>query len=346
MAIRQRGTKWQVDVQVKGRRRSVSAATREEAEAKEAELRAHLYAGETSTPSHRVWTVGEAFDRTYQVAWAGARSERTMRLLGQRICAHFGRGTRLSAVTTDALDDWVVALKARGNSNGTINRNLAGMSKMMSVALDRGRLDKKPKMPRLREAQGRIRYLTDDEEATVLHLFRQWGKADHADAFVVLIDTGLRCGELWKLEGRDLDLSHGVVSVWQTKADLPRSVPMTRRVRAILERRRAAPPFLAGDVAGGWAPGSDRLFPFDNFWFRNGWLRVREHMGLAGDPQFVPHVLRHTCASRLVQRGVTIPVVKEWLGHKTITVTMRYAHLAPANLLAAVSVLEQEEAAE
>ncbi len=51
--------------------------------------------------------------------------------------------------------------------------------------------------------------------------------------------------------------------------------------------------------------------------------------------------------SRLVQRGVTIPVVKAWFGHNTIQITMRYAHFAPANLLAAVSVLEpDEEAAE
>ncbi len=42
----------------------------------------------------------------------------------------------------------------------------------------------------------------------------------------------------------------------------------------------------------------------------------------------------HTCASRLVQRGVPLKVVQEWMGHKAINMTMRYAHLAPANLLA------------
>ena len=63
-------------------------------------------------------------------------------------------------------------------------------------------------------------------------------------------------------------------------------------------------------------------------------------MGLAEDDGFVPHALRHTWASRLIQRGVSLRVVQEWLGHKTITVTMRYAHLSPKSLLAAVSVLE------
>ena len=45
-----------------------------------------------------------------------------------------------------------------------------------------------------------------------------------------------------------------------------------------------------------------------------------------------------------VQRGVALKVVQEWMGHKAINVTMRYAHLARANLLAAVSVLESETA--
>lgn len=335
MGIRPRGDVWLVDVQVKGKRKTATEPTRKDAEAKEAELRAQLYAGTTDAPNAprgKGWTVGTAYARTYQVAWADGRSERTMRLLGLRICAYFGRETPLASIKTDTLDDWVASLKTRGNANGTINRNLAGLSKMMTVAMERGGLEKKPRFPRLREAVGRIRYLTDQEEAEALHLFRQWGKAGHADAFVVLIDTGMRCSELWRLTARDVDLKRGVLAIWQTKADLPRSVPMTRRVRTIIERRMAGL--------------NDHMFPYNNFWLRNGWLRMREQMGLAGDPQFVPHVLRHTCASRLVQRGVSIPVVKEWLGHKTVQITMRYAHLSPANLLAAVSVLEQDEAAE
>jgi site-specific recombinase XerD len=76
--------------------------------------------------------------------------------------------------------------------------------------------------------------------------------------------------------------------------------------------------------------------------FRQTWDRAKVTLGLSDDAQLVPHALRHTTASRLVQRGVTLKVVQEWLGHKTITVTMRYAHLAPANLLAAVKVLEEE----
>ena len=70
------------------------------------------------------------------------------------------------------------------------------------------------------------------------------------------------------------------------------------------------------------------------------WDSVREDMRLTNDPQFVPHALRHTCASRLVQRGVGLYTIKEVLGHSTIKVTERYAHLCPANLRSAIDTLE------
>jgi site-specific recombinase XerD len=61
------------------------------------------------------------------------------------------------------------------------------------------------------------------------------------------------------------------------------------------------------------------------------------------DKQAVPHALRHTFVSRLVQRGVPILSVKELAGHKTIDVTLKYAHLAPHNLKSAIDVLEPTE---
>ena len=50
------------------------------------------------------------------------------------------------------------------------------------------------------------------------------------------------------------------------------------------------------------------------------------------DPQVVPHVLRHTCASRLAQSGVDIKRIQEFLGHRTLSMTLRYAHLSPKHL--------------
>lgn len=74
--------------------------------------------------------------------------------------------------------------------------------------------------------------------------------------------------------------------------------------------------------------------------YRAAWNEAKAEMGLADDRDLVPHVLRHTCASRLVKGGIDIRRVQMWLGHQTLTMTMRYAHLATFDLDNCVAVLE------
>ena len=75
------------------------------------------------------------------------------------------------------------------------------------------------------------------------------------------------------------------------------------------------------------------------------WIDIKKGWGSAlkvsGVRDFTFHDLRHTFASRLVQRGVSLKAVQELLGHSNIKTTMRYAHLAPDNLRSAVEVLSE-----
>src|SRR5215217_3080179 len=77
--------------------------------------------------------------------------------------------------------------------------------------------------------------------------------------------------------------------------------------------------------------------------FRAIWNDAKAEVGLGADDQVVPHILRHTCASRLVQGGIDIRRVQMWLGHQTLSMTMRYAHLATNDLDACVGVLERHQ---
>jgi integrase len=74
--------------------------------------------------------------------------------------------------------------------------------------------------------------------------------------------------------------------------------------------------------------------------FRAVWNSAKDEVGLGSDPQVVPHILRHTCASRLVQGGIDMRRIQMWLGHQTLQMTMRYAHLATNDLDSCVVVLE------
>ena len=83
-----------------------------------------------------------------------------------------------------------------------------------------------------------------------------------------------------------------------------------------------------------------KLFSQKYPYFKKAWNRLRSVMGLENDQQFVIHTLRHTCASRLVQGGVSLAIISEWMGHAGPRSTMIYAHLSPTTLYEAMSVLE------
>lgn len=340
MAVRPRGSKFQADVKWKGTRYRRDFDRSGEADEWEKKLRARLELGMDVTDFLRPngphlatngkgWTVSEALERAYEVHWrSGSRPDMKRLTMGQ-IELHFGKTTVITSIDTEAVDQWVSSLVKRGDADSTINRKMSTLSLALKLAQDYGKLSSLPKMRRRKEQNGRIRYITGEEEKQIMATFEGWGKLDHLDAYVVFVDTGLRMGELWNAEGRDIDERQKVINIWKTKTNIARSIPLTERVFAILARRKKL-------------HQTGKLFPdADNFWFRTQWDRMKAHLGLADDEQFIPYVCRHTCASRLVQRGVSLLIVKEWMGHASIQTTMRYAHLAPTSLLNVVKVLEQ-----
>lgn len=324
--IRRRGDKFFVDVTLRGRRRTGTAITLVGAKELQVQLKAAIIEGRDvrTKAAGKGWTLGQAFDRTAALEWAGTKGEKTALLNANAAVVHFGRTMLLEDIDTNALDGWVIRLMEKGNSNATINRKLAALSKMMTVAFDRQGLVRKPKMPKRKEPVGRTRFITHEEEKQIEFLLSRWGAVDLSDTLVVLLDTGLRLGELLRLTAADM--SQTSITVWVSKSDNPRTIPMTKRVRETLCRRSRM-------TNGG------PLFDFSSRWIQVQWDRVRHHLGLT---DVTLHVMRHTCASRLAQSGqVDLLVIQKWLGHKTITVTQRYAHLIPKNLADAANVLER-----
>lgn len=329
--IRFRGNKFYIDVTVAGKRVTRTAASLEDALIKQAELKKALIMGKPLKVASdcEAWTLQKAHEVAKNTRWKGTKAERSANLNAQRALDFFGKHTLLNDITGEWLDAFVEHLQKRGNSNGGVNRKLAALSMLFTVAVDRGGAIKRPKLPRQKEGGGRIRWLEASEEETMLNLLTQWGDEDMKDVVQVLVDTGLRVGELFALQERDI--RDGRIYVWENKTDHPRAIPMTTRVKEIVERRSVKEPI-------------NKLFPYSPAWIRTKWTRLRTVMKLSDDPQFVPHMLRHTFASRLVQRGATIPVVQQLMGHRCIQVTMRYAHLAPSNGVEAIQLLEVKKA--
>ena len=119
---------------------------------------------------------------------------------------------------------------------------------------------------------------------------------------IVAIDTGFRRNEL--LEFKVKDYRQGMLHLYadQTKTSKPRSIPATDRVAEIIRRRS----------------NHDRLFDdLTLYTLRSQWAVVREALGKLEDPQFVVHMLRHTCASRLAMQDKPAQFIQQWMGHST-----------------------------
>lgn len=216
------------------------------------------------------------------------------------------------------LDELTVHFRRRGNRNSTINRKFASLSKLLRKHHRNGGLDRVPEFRKLPERNARIRFLTRDEEQDMLDgLDRIDPHYSQLGRF--LAETGARIGEALQLNWGDIDGNY--VTFWETKSSRPRTIPLTRRARTVIDDQRN----VSGRRTG---PFQDVAYPK----FRNGWNLAKDQTVMRNDRQVVPHVLRHTCASRLAQSGVDIKRIQEFLGHRTLSMTLRYAHLSPKHL--------------
>lgn len=233
-------------------------------------------------------------------------------------------GRRFSVFGQDMLDFLIGRLRENGNSNATINRKLAALRKLLRKAYKMGDIHSLPEFRRQKERAGRIRFLDQAEEALLFGKIRDRSE-DSWRLSVFLVDTGARLGEALKLRWPDIDGNRA--TFWVTKSGRSRSVPLTRRAQEAVARRNSGSKGPFSHIAG--------------YRYRAVWNDAKAEIGLAADKDLVPHVLRHTCASRLVKGGIDIRRVQMWLGHQTLTMTMRYAHLATHDLDSCVAVLER-----
>lgn len=220
----------------------------------------------------------------------------------------------------------------------TINRELSLLSSAINYARREWEWDipnpvsgRKPK-----NGDGRVRWISRAEAAALL---REARAVPHLADFVRLaLHTGCRKQELLGLEWNRVNLNERliVLEAEHTKAGKRRFVPLNQTARdALVSRMRFRAKFCP---ASGWV-----------FARRNG-NRIKDvkrsfksACSRAKIEDFRIHDLRHTCAAWLVSASVPLTEVRDLLGHSTVKMTERYAHLAPDNVRAAVEKLDRSQ---
>ena len=272
-------------------------------------------------------TLEELGEKAFAKFWANTRTPAPHRSNLNKVLEAFGPSRLVHRITAGMIEDLADGWVASGTSKKTVNRRLSALSRMLTWALQRGWIQKVPHISKYREAPGRLRWPTLEEEAEMIEFLKQADKPVIAQLVAVLADTGCRRSELLALRWEDVDGNW--IRLWDTKGGTPRSIPMTKRVRAVFKER-------ASHLHSPVGPFIDVLPRY----LEVAWNAARARMGLEDDKGFTPHCLRHGCASRLVQAGVSILTVKELLGHAKLETTLVYAHLAPRNLEEAILLLE------
>ena len=214
------------------------------------------------------------------------------------------------------------------NSNAVVNQKMGYLRVVLQEMEEDGYIEM-IKMPKPRPTKNiKVHYLTEDMERELLSWLNCMQRNREAkDIVECLIDLGCRVNELLGLEKRFVDFDNNQINFNDRKNDQAVAVPMTNRVQSIIRRYyREVKDF-------------DRLFTLNYSELNAIWQKARKDLGYADKKFYTLHLCRHTTASRLVQRGVPILLVKDWLGHEDIENTMIYAHLAPKALHSVVEVL-------
>jgi len=214
------------------------------------------------------------------------------------------------------------------NSNAVVNQKMGYLRVVLQEMEEDGFIEM-IKFPKPRPTKNsKVHYLTEDMERELLSWLNCMQRNREAkDIVECLIDLGCRVNERLGLEKRFVDFDNNQINFNDRKNDQAVAVPMTNRVQSIIRRYyREVKDF-------------DRLFTLNYSELNAIWQKARKDLGYADKKFYTIHLCRHTCGSRLAQRGVALLLIKDWLGHEDIQNTMIYAHLQPKALHSVVGVL-------
>tara|TARA_R110000796_G_scaffold215143_1_gene331142 strand:+ start:879 stop:1916 length:1038 start_codon:yes stop_codon:yes gene_type:complete len=271
-------------------------------------------------------TLGKLLDIAVKTKWADSKSKKNLIGVANGMFEVIDHRMHPKDVTAKVMREAAIKLSDRGNTGATINRKLSTLSVLLNIAVEDELIVSRPKLPRRKESEHRIRFLTKAEEDRCLKWCEDRGATELADFIACAVDSGFRRAELLGVRHDQfydgmLHLEHG-----ETKNNKARAIPCTSRVLAILERRRAS-------------GGTTVFHGFTDSQLRRHWEMMVDNLGFSDDRQFVVHMLRHTCASRLAITGHNSAFIKMWMGHATILTTERYMHLSQDTLKAGASSL-------
>jgi len=251
---------------------------------------------------------------------------KSKRYILQELVTLFGN-LPIKSITTMSIEHYQAELLAKGKKPATVNKYIT----VLKACLNKGynwditpeeTIKRIKKVKKFSEAK-RLRYLSINEcKALIEHC-----QGVTRDIVITALNTGMRKGEILNLKWDNIDLIHGFILLNITKNGEKREIPINQTLKDLFTN-------MPSRFRGGYVFCDAEGKPYQDI-KRSFNTACRK----AGIKDFHFHDLRHTFASHLVMAGVDITTVSKLLGHKSLTMTLRYSHLAPEHLTKAVNML-------
>jgi len=256
-------------------------------------------------------------------------------IFNKHILPFFG-DKKLDKIGPLSIGEYINAVSKKGLSNKTINNHLTALRTCLNTAKDWGILGDAPKIKQLKTPPSSFVFLSLVESEALLESATGFWKL----MILTALKTGLRLGELRGLKWEDIDFTRRVLTVKRSiykkdevgppKSNKYRVIPLSNGLYYALLSERKERGFVFQYKLG---------LNIRNDICRNELFRICDRAGIK---RISWHPLRHTFASRLIQRGVNPVVVKSLLGHSDIRTTMIYCHIDFATLQTSVNILDED----
>ncbi|MFQ5519989.1 MAG: tyrosine-type recombinase/integrase [Candidatus Methylomirabilia bacterium] len=229
----------------------------------------------------------------------------------------------LASITPEILEQYKVS-RLTSVKPSTVNHELATLRHLYTMAIKWSYVTRNPvkAVKPLKEPPGRVRYLAPEEREALLAVC----DGDLFPVVLILLNTGLRRGELLALTWVDIDLRQRLLTVRNSKTHRSRRVPLNDTCLSVLRSlpRRLTP---QAKVFPRWTPEALTM-------------AFRRAVKRAGIKDLRLHDLRHDVASQLAMRNVSLRTIQELLGHADPRMSAKYSHLSQAALSDALKLLD------
>ncbi|HZO98667.1 MAG TPA: site-specific integrase [Terriglobia bacterium] len=345
MSLYKRGGVWWYDFQVRGVRLRESTGLASKAAAAEAEAlrKAQLIRSNRSLQRAEPSPSFEEFALVEFAPWSEnehrehpSTHEHYMRSV--KVLSRFFAQRSLDTITPGDVERFKIvrcrqrrqfAKDGRSVTPAAVNRDLAVLRLLFNLAirLNKARSNPVAGVRLLPEHNLQMRVLSPGEEEVYLAAASQ----SLRDVAILILETGMRPGEVFRLRKEDVDLQLGFLRIPSGKTPFARrTIPLTGRAKDVLARRTL-------EAKSAW------LFPSRHdpqqpiHWLRKAHVAALQKAG--SSPPFRLYDLRHTYLTRMAMAGIDLPTLRELAGHASIQMTMRYVHPTPEHKRAAIEKL-------